>query len=308
MSGDAHDRVLGCLVGGMLGDAWGAPYEGMTSPVMASEWPAGSPTDDTALTLATCAAIVRTGTVEPAAIADGLLARFRRGGVRGWGASTLKALRDLDAGAHWALAGARGERAAGSGAAMRVAPLAFLLDPTSSADRRMIRDVARITHHHEEAYVGALAVVCAVRVVARGGRVSAASLVADVATTLPDSAVRDRLAAFAALDPETPPRELASRFGAGGFVAESVPLALFAAQAIAATSFASVIRAAILAGGDADTIASIAGQIAGCALGYEGLPQQALDCISGHVDLEEAERFARLVASREQAPLRVRSG
>ncbi len=60
--------------------------------------------------------------------------------------------------------------------------------------------------------------------------------------------------------------------------------------------------------GDADTIASIAGQIAGCALGYAGLPQQALDCISNEVGLREAARFARFVASGEHAPRRARSG
>src|SRR5262245_24138963 len=70
-----------------------------------------------------------------------------RWAVPGLGSSTLKALRDLSAGAHWALAGARGEYAAGAGAAMRIAPLAFLLDPASADDRVLIRDVARITHH-----------------------------------------------------------------------------------------------------------------------------------------------------------------
>jgi ADP-ribosylglycohydrolase len=37
------------------------------------------------------------------------------------------------------IGGARGEFAAGSGAAMRIAPLAFLLNPTIAQDR--IRDV-----------------------------------------------------------------------------------------------------------------------------------------------------------------------
>ena len=79
---------------------------------------------------------------------------FGDGKVTGLGSSTLKALRDLQAGAHWALSGARGEYAAGNGAAMRAAPLAFFLDPAVDADRTRLRDIARITHHHDEAYVG----------------------------------------------------------------------------------------------------------------------------------------------------------
>ena len=51
---------------------------------------------------------------------------------------------------------------------MRIAPLAFFCDPSDETARRTIRDVARITHHHEEAYVGALAVVVAIRAVSTG--------------------------------------------------------------------------------------------------------------------------------------------
>ena len=71
------------------------------------------------------------------------------------GSSTLKAMRDLAIGMHLASAGARGEYAAGNGAAMRIAPLASLLNPMDSQDRTLIRDVRRITHHSDEGYVGA---------------------------------------------------------------------------------------------------------------------------------------------------------
>ena len=112
----------------------------------------------------------------------------RRGRIRGIGSSTLKALRDLEAGAHWALAGAKGERAAGNGAAMRAAPLAFVLDPEDARDRATFRDACRITHHHDEAYAGALAVMLAIREVLREGT---EDFVASVVEHLPDSAVRD---------------------------------------------------------------------------------------------------------------------
>ena len=105
----------------------------------------------------------------PSSVAESFRAWFEVGRLRGLGSSTLKALRDLAAGAHWGLAGARGEYAAGAGAAMRIAPLAFLLDPCSVDDRVVVRDVARITHHSDEAYAGALAVMVAVRASAVAG-------------------------------------------------------------------------------------------------------------------------------------------
>ncbi len=114
----APDQILGCFVGGAIGDILGGATE-RKRPCLS---------DDTQLTLATCEAITATGKVEPAAIAEGMLRWFRAGALTGLGSATLKALRDLDAGGHWALCGSRGEMAASNGAAMRIAPLAFMLD------------------------------------------------------------------------------------------------------------------------------------------------------------------------------------
>ena len=117
--------------------------------------------------------------------------------MTGVGSATLKALRDLSAGAHWALSGTRGEFASGSGAAMRAASLSFFLDPTINDHRRTIRDVSRITHHSDEAYAGALAVVVALRHCARFAVVPE-DLLSSVADELPDTAVRDRLVELSA--------------------------------------------------------------------------------------------------------------
>src|SRR4051794_30405994 len=126
---DIEDRVLGCILGGAIGDALGGPYEGQPGPLTVQPDLPWGLSDDTQLTLATCEAIIATGAITPASIADRFTAWFRSGRITGMGASTLKALRDLSAGAHWALAGRKGDRGAGNGAAMRVAPLAFCIDP-----------------------------------------------------------------------------------------------------------------------------------------------------------------------------------
>lgn len=158
-SSKKEDEVLGCLLGGALGDAWGGPFEGRVGPVCFEIPRQSQVSDDTQLTLATCESVIEHGCVNPENLASHMLEWFVQGRISGIGSSTLKAMRDLSAGVHWALAGSRGEYAAGSGAAMRVAPLAFLLDPAKTDDRILIRDVCRITHHNDEAYVGALAVV-----------------------------------------------------------------------------------------------------------------------------------------------------
>src|SRR5215475_8879071 len=134
-----RDSARGCIIAGAIGDAMGIPFEGSRGPLQFYPHKDWAISDDTQLTLATCESIIEIGEVSPKHIADRFVQWFRDRRITGMGASTLKALRDLDAGQHWALAGAKGERAAGNGAAMRIAPLAFCLDPKNTGDRQLIR-------------------------------------------------------------------------------------------------------------------------------------------------------------------------
>ncbi len=287
---DLHDRLLGCLLGGAIGDAMGGAYEGQPRPTIVDA-PPWRLSDDTQLTLATCEALVEAGGVFPSVIAEHFRAWFAAGQLTGLGASTLKALRDLSRGQHWATVGAKGERAAGNGAAMRVAPLAFLLDPADWDDRQTLRDLCRITHHHDEAYTGALAVVAATRLIALPTWTWERSLSAAVADGLPDSVVRDRLRALAQLELSLP--EIAAQFGASGYVAESVPLAIAAVQTLASHDFMSMMQAVIAVGGDTDTNAAIAGQIGGAWLGASQIPTSLVEQVP---ERESITRFAAGIA------------
>jgi ADP-ribosylglycohydrolase len=292
------NRVLGCLLGGALGDAWGSPYEGVAGPVVFEAPSRMELSDDTQLTLATCESIIELGGVYPGNLASHFLRWFLAGRVRGVGSSTLKAMRDLAVGTHWALAGARGEYAAGNGAAMRIAPLAFLLNPTCPQDRTTIRDVCRITHHSDEAYIGALAVTLAIRSVLSGMWSGDRSFLAATVDSLPDSAVRDRIEELLPL--KLPASEVARSFGATGHVVDTVPLALYCAQSIAFEPLPTVLARTISAGGDTDTIASIAGQLAGTVVGSIGVPHDLLAEVSGVDELSAiAEDFAELVANMD---------
>jgi ADP-ribosyl-[dinitrogen reductase] hydrolase len=227
-SNKTDGQVLGCLLGGALGDAWGGPWEGRVGPSHFKVPSQSKVSDDTQLTLATCESIIERGCVDPESLASHFLEWFVQGRISGMGSSTLKAMRDLSAGVHWALAGSRGEYAAGSGAAMRIAPLAFLLDPSKAGDRTIIRDACRITHHNDEAYVGALAVVLAIRSVLAGIWSQQHSFLSAVVDSLPDSAVRDRIVEIIQL--QLSPSKVSSHFSASGHVVAAVRLALHYAQ------------------------------------------------------------------------------
>jgi ADP-ribosylglycohydrolase len=274
----ARDSILGCLLGGALGDTLGGVAERGRLCL----------SDDTQLTLATCESIVAARGVDPAHLAATFRRWFEERRLVGLGSSTLKALRDLEAGAHWALAGARGEMAAGNGGAMRIAPLAFV-----SVDRVVIRDIVRITHHSDEAYIGALAVLEAIRM---DWAPALPEVLRDVANVLPDSRVRDRLVAVAGIARYSGQKSIAAAFGASGYVVDTVPLALAGAWYMAERSFEGVLDELVDIGGDTDTIASIAGQVAGARGGARALPPRLLSVVPERELIEDiGRRFAESV-------------
>jgi len=280
-----RERLHAVVLAGAAGDAMGGPFEGSApDPARALPAPPWRTSDDTRLTFATCRAIAKAGEVDPETITAELLAEYRLG-LPGVGSSTLKALRDLAAGQHWALAGARGEFAAGNGAAMRIAPLAFFGDVRDPSFARSVRYVASITHRNDEAIAAALAIVWALQLAAEGSPRILEVLVDE----LPDTALSDSLRALA---PVTSPLAAAATLGASGRAAESVALALF----IGTTSptIEDAILAAVRCGGDADTIAALAAQIR-AATGEE--PPRAW---REHLPAGDAERLAQSLEKKRK--------
>ena len=172
------------------------------------------------------------------------------------------------------LVGAMGEYSAGNGAAMRIAPLAFALDPNIESHRQTIRDVCRITHRNDEAYIGALAILRSIRHVMDGNKLDR-DLLPALVDSIPDSRVRDRL--IAVRDSSMTIAEYAVRFAASGYVVDSVPLAILAA--VNSSDLVSTIIQLVQCGGDTDTIASMFGQIFGAAFGAEALPNKIINQI-----------------------------
>jgi ADP-ribosylglycohydrolase len=175
---------------------------------------------------------------------------------------------------------------------MRIAPLAFCVDPTADESRQVIRDICRITHHSDEAYAGALAIVLAVRA-AKTGEQS----LEWIASHLPDTLVRDRLLSYAALPNDESILGAGRRYGVSGHVVESVPFALYASCQVGRVGFASMLEQVIAMGGDADTNASLACQVAGTSLGFGRLPPELLQNLpQAELVLGIAQEFAKCVS------------
>jgi ADP-ribosyl-[dinitrogen reductase] hydrolase len=137
-------RFRGCLVGLGVGDALGAPVEGMSrleikrrygrvAEMLGGGWhglPPGGYTDDTAVMLCIARSIVDRGCFDPEDVADKFLRWFNAGPV-GIGRTTWIALSEMKRGASWREAGRiahgrLGGLSAGNGSIMRCAPIALL--------------------------------------------------------------------------------------------------------------------------------------------------------------------------------------
>lgn len=307
--GPEHDRagkILGCLLGGAIGDAFGYPLEFRTLAQIRQAFGAAGLTeprtadgrlrvsDDTQMTLYTADGLLSAIAGGAPFKADRALARIRfaylawlRTQREEWtpGATDIRRYRDL-----WAVrapgstclsalrAGARGTPGApindskGSGAVMRVAPLGLV--PAIDADLafQLGHAAAALTHGHAAARLSAAAF---------------ASLLRDLLSDMPLTAALARMegrlraaaggqdvlaaveAARALAATDTPPDEAIAALGEGWNGDEALAIGLYAA--LRADSFEEALRLAANHDGDSDTTASIAGQIWGTLYGVDVL-------------------------------------
>jgi ADP-ribosylglycohydrolase len=230
------------MLGAIAGDVIGSVYE--AGPVKTADFelfpPGARFTDDTVLTVATAEALLGDGDYA------GAYRRYGRAFPNaGYGGSFFRWLFSEDAGPYnsW-----------GNGAAMRVSPVGFALDSIDDVLAEAARSAA-VTHNHPEGIKGAQATALAV-FLARS-KESKASI---------RSEIQDRFDydLTHALDAIRPPY----RFDVS--CQGSVPESLIAF--LESTDYERAVRNAVSLGGDADTMACIAGGIAEAF--YGGVPEQ----------------------------------
>jgi ADP-ribosylglycohydrolase len=267
------ERFEGCIIGGAIGDAWGSGFENQFEEEDDTFYLVGNPyvkmptwgiTDDTQLTLATIEAMIEDEALKPESIVNQFLKYYQSRKLRGVGASTLKALKELNLGGHWSQVGRRGEYAAGNGAAMRIAPIAF----REEMDDSKIRDICIITHNNDEAYVAAKCVIIAIRETLKGNWTGEQNLIEMIIEQIPDTRTRDRLIEIKNIKS----LEEIGKKGNDGYAVNSIPLAVAAANKVSEIGIEEMFSQLIKIGGDTDTNCSIAGQIAGTLIGRKGMP------------------------------------
>ena len=288
---------------------------------IAAGHPAGDVTDDTEqAVLLGRLLIAGGGTIDPADLAAALVAweadMKARGSLDLLGPSTRRALAAVQAGVPPEEAGASGDT---NGAAMRIAPvgIAFPLTapaetpPAGPAAAPPLRDNSKkrpaaattlvdavvrasfVTHGTSLALAGAAAVAAAVSAGVAGATVpeateaavAAAELAAGRGRWVAGADVGARIEWAAGLVAGRPPSEAAELIyqlvGTGLATQESVPAAFAALAATPGDPWLTARFAASL-GGDCDTIAAMAGAVAGACHGVAAFPAEAVAVIDRH--------------------------
>lgn len=297
-------RVLGALVGMAYGDAFGMPVEGWDATRIASRFgwvdrflpgpmdneiaaglAAGETTDDTAASLMVAESLVEHGGhVDPLELMAKLRlwAETSEKAAATLGPSTRRAFDLMDAGAPVEVAGRGGVT---NGGAMRIVPVGVVAPATNL--EALIDEVHRAclpTHNTSPAIAAASAVAAAVSAGVMGVTLSQALDASELAARLGERCgaqmVGPSVAARISLGRDIVARsrsEAAARLRISGVLGctiqadESVPAAL----AFAAAAWGDPVRCARLAtnaGGDTDTIASMACAVCGAVSGIDAFP------------------------------------
>lgn len=185
------DRARGCLLGMAVGDALGAPLEGLSTQQIRAHYTQvvdyvdgviawkkkpyrwrlpGLYSDDTQQALVLTDVLLECGGIAPERVAELYLELATPEGTflgahRGVGRSFRQVLDDLKQGRS---PHTTGQDSAGIGAAMRIAPVALYYPGEPEAMFDAVMDASLMTHRDIRSLSGAVAVACAVRRLAAG--------------------------------------------------------------------------------------------------------------------------------------------
>jgi ADP-ribosylglycohydrolase len=250
--------MLGAIAGDVIGSV--REFLGPCPEDFELFHPRCRPTDDSVLTVAVAETVLDGGD-----FAEALRRWGRRYPGGGYGLRFGDWLQLDDAGPY---------QSYGNGSAMRVSPIGWAFDSLEQVIAEARRSTS-VTHDHPEGVKGAESVAAAIFVARSGGS---------------RSDVRGVFEARFGYDCSTPLETLRARHEFNETCQHTVPVA--ATVALASVSVEDAIRKAASMGGDADTLACIAGAIAEALHG--GVPRALADAVRARLPadmLEVTERF-----------------
>jgi poly(ADP-ribose) glycohydrolase ARH3 len=278
------DRFTGCLLGLAVGDAIGAPFEGLSADSIF--WGYGSLTeltanrendplfytDDTEMMISVAETLVEHGHIDDAALVAGFARNYHP--ERGYGQGARRVIEAMAEGHDWRTLAATHFPGGsyGNGAAMRVAPVGLLFQ----ADLDRVAEEARLsalpTHVHRLGIEGAVLLAVAVALVMRPGPFDRKGFYRELRRRATTEEFRWHLEVAA----RTRPGDSLASLGSSLEAHRSVVTAM-ACFASSPRSFEDAVSRAIGLGDDTDTVAAMTGALCGAHLGLSAVPPRLLD-------------------------------
>ncbi len=313
MPASTSDAIAACLMGGAVGDAIGLPFEGL-SPRRIARLRKGSLrhrflfthgmiSDDTDHAVFVTQALIKS---------KGDISNFKKflaWRLRFWlmclpagvGFATLRSIIKL-----WLGMPNSGVYSAGNGPSMRSAMIGALLSDDASARRLHVQTSTLLTHADPKAFTGALAVAeITAQLVSQKWqtRPPLDELIA-MLSNLSDEpewqfAIKLIQEACLATDPALlVQKHFGGKNGISGYTMHTVPFAIVTWYQNFG-SYHDTIEAVVNAGGDVDSVAAIAGAMAGASVGLSGIPQEWQE---GLMDWPHSRQYLQKLARRATEP------
>lgn len=277
------DRFIGCLLGQAVGDALGAPYEGLPADFVF--WTEGSAeeilsrplehelryTDDTEMMIGVAEMLIQQADIQPQPLAQRFAANYTPD--RGYGPGTREILAELQSGGNW-------EHLAetifpggsfGNGAAMRAAPVGLVFQSDLENVKHQAKASALPTHRHPLGIEGAQLFAVAVALAAEGPPLDRNTFFRGLLDSCQSEEFRWQIRAARKLKPHH-----SFQFLGNSLPAQRSVVTAIACFATASNSFDRVIAKAISQGDDTDTLAAMAGALSGAHLGESAIPSRWL--------------------------------
>jgi poly(ADP-ribose) glycohydrolase ARH3 len=283
-----RDRYRGAMLGTLVGDAFGARFEGwdIVERADVDRWLAATDplrfTDDTHMTIGLAESLLARDGFDGAHMVDTFARHFHAEPWRGYGPGPPQIFAAVERGVPWDQAAASmfgGTGSFGNGSAMRAAPAALFGYPDLAAVASLARQTSNTTHTHllgiEGAVLQAVGVALALAEPA-DKPLDVDRFLARLGPELTAPSYQAKLTDIQDLLPNAEPSAVVARLGHGVAAQSSVPTALYAFLR-SPDSFVETICFAVALGGDTDTIAAMAGGLAGAYLGEQGIPAALLD-------------------------------
>jgi poly(ADP-ribose) glycohydrolase ARH3 len=308
------DRFLGCLLGQAVGDAVGAPYEGM--PADHVFWSFGPATDlvqnpdgdllrytdDTQMMIGVAEVLIAHGRIVPDELDRAFVANYDP--ERGYGRGARRILETM-------ASGGDGRRLAatifpggslGNGAAMRAAPVGLLFCDDLAAVSEQARLSALPTHVHPLGIEGAQLLALSVALVVREEHFDRKAFYRVLLQHCQSEEFRWALESASKLR-----RRHSLGFLGSSLEAHRSVVTAIACFTVGADSYEEVIARAISLGDDTDTLAAMAGALTGARLGMDAIPprlrEQMEDGPKGRAYIEQlARQLHARFEQREEAP------